>query len=186
MNVDAMKRMIDKALGRIRQPFRAVLTAHNTKPPVSLVQGDALNGEQLQDVELFQHFGFASALPKGTQIIVLPLGGKTAHGIIIATEHGEYRLKGLAEGEVAIYDDQGKGVHLRRAGIVVKGAGKTVTITDTPKVRMECDLDVMGQIKDLCDTSTGKTMSDMRDTYNDHDHDENDSGGPTNGPNQEM
>ncbi|TKV19105.1 baseplate assembly protein, partial [Citrobacter sp. TBCS-14] len=69
-----------------------------------------------------------------------------------------YRMKGLKTGEVAIYDDQGQSVTLTRAGIVVDGGGKVITFKNAPKARFEMDLDVTGQIKDLCDTS-GQTMS---------------------------
>lgn len=185
MSLDAMRRMIERSLGQIRQAFRAYLIRVITDGPHVLVQAEGLSGETLQDNELMQHFGFTSAPPAGTQCVVIPLGGKTAHGIVIATEHGSYRLKGLKSGEAALYDDQGQCVYLTRDGIVIKGAGKPVLITDTPKVRIEADLDVTGQVKDLCDTG-GKTMADMRGTFNAHTHHENDSGGQTGTPSEEM
>jgi phage baseplate assembly protein V len=184
MSADMMKRMLDRAMSGVRTAFRGVLTGLSTAAPAALVQADALSGEQLQDNELMQHYGFTSAPPAGTQIIVLPLGGKTAHGVIIATEHGTFRLKGLKSGESALYDDQGQCVHLTRDGIVIKGAGKPITITDTPKVRIESELEVTGTIKDLCDT-TGKTMSSMRETYNGHSHPDP-QGGDVGTPSEQM
>lgn len=118
---------IARALGRIRLAFRALLTGLDTAPPVALFQADALAGERIVDNELMQHYGFTSAPPAGTMAIILPVGGKTAHGVAIATEHGTYRLKALDGGEVAIYDDQGQKVHLTRDGIVVH-SDKTVRI----------------------------------------------------------
>lgn len=125
---------IRRALGQIRLTFRGVITLVKAAGAVQLVQVDGLAGEQLQDNELFQHYGYTSNPPAGTMAIVLPIGGKTAHGIIIATEHGAYRLKGLAQGETAIYDDQGQKVHITRNGIVIDGAGKPVTVQNTPHV----------------------------------------------------
>lgn len=148
MRSEMMSRTIDKAIGRIRLAFRAVLTNITTASPIQLIQGDGLAGEQLQDNELVQHYGFTSAPLAGTQMIVLPIGGKTAHGIVIGTEHTQYRLKGLANGEVALYDDQGQQVVLTRQGIVIKGAGLPITITDTPSITMDSALvHITGKLK---------------------------------------
>ncbi|MCB6182307.1 phage baseplate assembly protein [Leeia sp. TBRC 13508] len=84
---------IGRAIGRIRQAFRVLLTGVDTSRPIILVQADGLAGEQLQAAEYFQHYGYTSNPPAGSQGVVLPIGGKTAHGIMIATEHGSYRLK---------------------------------------------------------------------------------------------
>lgn len=184
MIADLDKR-IRRHLGQIRQAFRGIGTRVNSAPKVQLIQGNALAGEQLQDAEMMQHFGFTSNPPPGFMFVAIPVGGKTAHGIVVATEHGEYRLKGLAQGEVAIYDDLGQKVHLTRNGIVINGANMPITITNTPKVRMETLLlEVTGEIKDKCDSS-GKTMSGMRTIYNTHTH-PGDSGGTTAQPNQGM
>ncbi|STU35668.1 Mu-like prophage protein gp45 [Klebsiella pneumoniae] len=77
-----------------------VLTRVKSDLTIQQVQVKGLAGEQLQDAELFQHFGFTSCPPAGTQCIVLPIGGQTSHAIIIATENGAYRLQ-VASGEVA-------------------------------------------------------------------------------------
>ncbi|HBD3410308.1 TPA: baseplate assembly protein, partial [Escherichia coli] len=88
-------------------------------------------------------------------------------------------------GEVAVYDDQGQSVTLTREGIVVDGAGKTITFRNAPKARFEMDLEVTGQVKDLCD-STGTTMSAMRLAYNGHRHRENGQGSNTDKPDKAM
>ena len=41
-----------------------------------------------------------------------------SHGIVIATEHGTYRLKGLKSGEVALYTDEGAKIVLKRGRII--------------------------------------------------------------------
>ncbi|EFB6788059.1 hypothetical protein FPG81_19955 [Escherichia coli] len=96
-----------------------------------------------------------------------------------------YRLKGLQTGEVAVYDDQGQSVTLTREGIVVDGAGKTITFRNAPRARFEMDLEVTGQVKDLCD-SGGTTMSAMRLAYNGHRHRENGQGSNTDKPDKAM
>ncbi|WP_416053136.1 phage baseplate assembly protein V [Cupriavidus basilensis] len=118
MMVGDIDKRIRRAMAGIRQGFRAVLTLVSSDSAVMLAQGNGLAGEQLQDAELFQHYGMTSNPPEGTMAVVLPIGGKTSHGIIIATEHGSYRLKALKSGEVAIYTDEGDSVHLRRGRVI--------------------------------------------------------------------
>jgi len=116
MSTDVWQRVdarIARALARVRQGFRAVLTGLDTKPGVQLMQADGLSGEQLQASELMQHFGFTSAPPAGTQCIVLPLGGKSAHSVIVATECGAYRVTALRSGEVAVYNQSGARIVLK-------------------------------------------------------------------------
>lgn len=127
-----MDSRITRALARLRRAFRAVLTALDTDAPVVLIQADGVAGEQLQAIELFQHYGLTSAPPPGTMCVVLPVGGQTAHGITVATEHGSFRLKGLKAGEVALYTDEdqsadGCRIVLRR-GNVVEIQAKTINL----------------------------------------------------------
>lgn len=177
MSADMTSRMIDRAMNRVRLAFRAVLTSIDTTPPIALVQADGLAGEQLQDNELMQQYGYASAPPEGAQLVVIPIGGKTAHGIIIATEHATYRMKGLESGEVALYDDLGQSVHLTRAGMVLNGGGLPVMIVNTPSVTADTPIfHIKGSLNvdegivaqgDIADHGN-KTMSAMRTAYNGH------------------
>lgn len=108
-----------------------------------------------------------------------------SHAVVVTVSDRRYRLKGLQTGEVAVYDDQGQSVTLTREGIVVDGAGKTITFRNAPKARFEMDLEVTGQVKDLCD-SGGTTMSAMRLAYNGHRHRENGQGSNTDKPDKAM
>lgn len=141
-----MIKMIDARIRRhlsgIRLAFRGVITLVKSAGAVQLVQLDGLSGEQLQGAELFQHYGYTSNPPAGSMCIVLPIGGKTAHGIIIATEHGTYRLKNLAPGEVALSDDQGQKIHITRTGIVVDGGGKPVIVQNVSTLDVTTTSDV--------------------------------------------
>lgn len=192
--IEQIDQRIHRALGKIRQAFRGVGSAINSAVPVQLIQGEALAGERLQDNELMQHYGFTSRPPAGFMFVCLPIGGKTAHGIAIATEHASYRLQGLEGGEMAIYDDLGQKIHLTREGIVIDGATLPMIVENTPtitiraatKVRVETPLfEVTGEIKDRCDTS-GRTMHGMREIYDIHTHHENDVNNETDEPTQPM
>ncbi|ASJ26205.1 phage baseplate assembly protein V [Laribacter hongkongensis] len=97
-------RRIGRALAGIRQAFRGVLRGTRGGKGSQLAQVDGLAGEPLPDLELFQQFGFTSNPPSGTAVVVLPLGGRTSHGIIVATENGAYRIGNLKPGETAIFN----------------------------------------------------------------------------------
>jgi len=143
---DPIQRQISRALGSIRSAFRAVLTLVESGAGVQLAQGDGLAGEQVQAAEVFQHYGLTSNPPAGSMAVVLPLGGKTSHGIVIATEHGSYRLQGLESGEVALYSDEGDSVVLRR-GRVIELTTETLRITAPTGVEIDtAALTVTGQI----------------------------------------
>ncbi|HBP8874070.1 TPA: phage baseplate assembly protein [Escherichia coli] len=165
---------------------RAVLTSLDTAKKCQAAGLKLIAGEQKENLEYLEPYGLTSAAKNGAEAVVLFPGGDRSHGVVIMVADRRYRLKGLKAGEVALYDDQGQSVTLTRAGIVVNGAGKAITLTNAPKARFEMDIEATGQIKDMCDSS-GKTMSAMRATYNTHTHPENgDGGGTTSKPNQPM
>lgn len=109
---------IRRAMSGVRNAFRGVLGMVSSNSAVQFVQGEGLAGETMQDNEFFQHYGYTSNPPAGTMAVVLPVGGRTSHGIVIATEHGSYRLKALQPGEVALYTDEGAKIVLKRGRII--------------------------------------------------------------------
>lgn len=149
---DKVDGRIRNALSKIRLAFRGVLTMTASGGNVQLVQANGVAGEVLQDNELFQQYGFTSNPLPGTMAIVLPIGGKTAHGIVIATEHGQYRLKSLAPGEVALYTDEGDSVALKR-GRIVNITTQTLNINaseavniNTPQINASEQVNVAGTL----------------------------------------
>ncbi|KWF84976.1 phage baseplate protein [Burkholderia cepacia] len=165
--INEIEKRVRRMLASVRQPFRGVLAGVATDGPVAIVQGEGLAGEAASDMEMFQHYGITSAPPAGAMWIVVPIGGKTSHSIVIATEHGTYRLKNLKPGEVALYTDEGDSVVLGR-GRVMTMTTKTLKIdaedsveintktmkvnasesitNDTPQVDMTHQLNVTEQI----------------------------------------
>lgn len=165
---------------------RAVVTAIADGGKVQSAQVKLLDGEVRDGVEVLQQYGVTS-IPHGKmEGVYFSVGGDRDHGVLICVADRLFRLKGIAPGEVALYDDLGQKVHLTRDGIVIDGATLPVTIRNTPKVRMETPLlECTGEIRDRCDDA-GLSMAEMRDTYDDHTHHENDSHGETNQPSQQM
>lgn len=109
---------ISEALANIRNAFRSVTASTDSSAKVQMLQLQALKSESLDGAEYFQHFGFTSNPPPGCMAIVLPLNGETSHSIVIATEHGAYRFKELAPGEVALYTPEGASVVLKQGKVI--------------------------------------------------------------------
>jgi len=122
---------IGRALGRIRLALRVVLGNVNSAPGVQLADGSGLAGEEIKAAELMQHYGLTSRPPAGTQGVAIPLGGKTSHAVIVATEHASYRLLALETGEVALYTDEGAKIVLKRGKIIE---------TDCEVFRVNCNV----------------------------------------------
>jgi len=183
---------IRRALAGIRLAFRGVITLVKAASAVQLVQLDGVAGEQLQDAEYFQHYGYTSNPPAGAMCVVLPLGGHTTHGVVIATEHGAYRLKNLAPGETALYTDEGDSIVLKR-GNIVEVETKTFRVNasdliefNAPQVTAVADgitltsleVSASGAVTALSVATSGTagvsdttgSMADMRTIYNGHTH----------------
>lgn len=123
----------------IRQAFRGKLTLTQSGKPIQRVQVQGLADETLQDIEQLQQFGFTSHAPAHTDVIVIPLGGDTSHGIVIASEHGSFRVKNLQSGEVAVYDQSGSSIVLKQ-GKLIEIDCDTLHIKAQTKIRMESPL----------------------------------------------
>ncbi len=85
--------------------------------------------EQSRPARVMQHYGFGSYPLVDAEAVVIPVGSSGAQGIIIATEHAEYRLV-LSEGEVALYDHLGQYVHLKSDGKIHVKANNDIVLND--------------------------------------------------------
>ena len=155
MNVKDIDNRITRMLNSVRQAFRGVLGSVNSDGPVQIAQGEGLAGENLPDLELFQHYGYTSNPPDGSMKIVLPLGGKTSHSVIIATEHGSYRWKSLPAGAVALYTDEGDSLVLAR-GRVINITTKTLNITADTEVNIDSPIVNVKHLLNVAEKITGQ------------------------------
>lgn len=92
---------------------RGVLLALDSSKNIQQASLTLLADETKDKTEFFQHFGFTSRPPAQSDIIFLSIGGNREHGVIIASESREFRLKGLDEGDSALYNMNGKYVWLK-------------------------------------------------------------------------
>jgi phage baseplate assembly protein V len=116
---------------------RAVVRAIADGGGLQVLQLSGLAGEVLDGVERFQEYGFTSHPHPGAEAAVVFVGGNRSHGIVIAVDDRLYRLVGLAEGEVALYDDQGQVVHIKRNGVRVSGLN--IHLVSDGVIRIEGD-----------------------------------------------
>lgn len=162
------------------------------------LQITVLDGETRDNVERFQEYGFTSVPFQGAEGVMVSVGGNHDHGIVIAVDDRRYRLKGLANGEAALYDDQGQKVHLTRSGIVVDGAGKPILITNTPEATLDTPLTHLtgalqvdgsvtsdSEITGLATSAAPISMSGIRSWADGHDHNDP-QGGVTSTSNQTL
>ena len=139
-------------MGAVRQAFRGTLNLVKSADGIQKVQVSGLADETLQDVEFMQQFGLTSVPPAGTQVVVLPIGGTTSHSIVVATENGSYRVKGLQGGEVAVYDESGSSIVLKKGKLieidcdVLKITAATKVDISSPLVETDQVFTAQGQI----------------------------------------
>lgn len=203
--LETMRREIDRAKASIRQAFRGVIAGyrHRGAEPM-LIQGEGLAGEPLQDMEFYQHGGFVSGPPAGTKKIILPLGGKTKHSVIIATEYGQYRVE-VAPGECALYHmtEPDCWVHLKAGRVIAARCRRYEVVADeeisftapviranaadtmqieTPELGVSEHVTVGGDMIVDNNSGGGYAMNEFVWKYDNHLHPENDGGGPTDEP----
>lgn len=125
------------------------------------------------DIERFQQYGFTSKPFAKAEAVVLFPGGDRSHGLCVAVGDRRYRLTGLVDGEVALYDDQNQVVHIKRDGIYIVSAQQVVV--DAPLAHFTGDVSIDGELYaqgdifsdgDVSDASS--SMQAMRDIYNAH------------------
>lgn len=107
-------------------------------------QATLLAEETLENLEMIQEYGYTSKPLAGAEAVVIFPAGDRSHGLIIATGDRRYRLQ-VQSGEVALYDDQGSKVHLKRGNTIEVSCATKVLLT-TPLVEASQDLTVKGAL----------------------------------------
>ena len=106
METGRIKAMINKALGSVRQGIRGKLLRSDASKRVMLVQAEGVNGETLNGVEFFQQPGIRSIPLEGMQVIIIPLNGVSANGVVVSMSNGTAHVAGLQPGEVAVFNEK--------------------------------------------------------------------------------
>ena len=152
MDIKTIDKRIKQAFNTVRQAFRGKVARVQAGSGVQKIQVEGLDGETVQDLEHAENFGFTSNPPAGSDCVVVPLGGKTSHGIIVTTTNGAYRIAGLSDGETAVYNADGAKMVLKKGRVIEIDCDKLnikapsgVNIT-SEKVECSAVLTAQGQI----------------------------------------
>lgn len=149
---------------------RGLVAAVAAAGRIQRLQLRLLFGEVKDDVEHLEPYGWTSCALPGAEHLTLFLDGDRSHGVAILVADRRYRLRGLPEGGVAIYDNAGSSVVLNADGTMTVTAPVKI-IVDSPLVETTGDFKVAGSIVadgDISDHGGAKTMADMRAAHNGH------------------
>lgn len=103
---------------RLGAPLRGVATRVVGSGQALLIQLSGRADESLSDVEVFQHYGFASVPAVGVEVVAVAVGHSTAHLIVVGEADRGVRPTDLEAGEVALYSQAGARIVLKADGSV--------------------------------------------------------------------
>jgi phage baseplate assembly protein V len=159
--------------GRVRGMIgRAIVRLIDDTAMLQALQIDILDDETQDDVERFQSYGLSAHPHPDAEAIVLCAGGLRSHAIVIAVDDRRYRLKGLQEGEVGLYDDLGNVILLGREAISITAVQKIEVTAPQAVVTADSVLvdsadvklggaggEAVARVGDNVNLSTGKIIS---------------------------
>lgn len=169
---------------------RGFVGAANDAGNLQVLQVKLGASETRDGIPRIGEYGHASMPPiDGNAVaVVLFVNGERGNGVVIATEHLPSRLKNMQPGESAMHDDLGQYVYITRNGIVIDGAGKTMTIQNVGTLQVDGAISATGDIASTggnLKDSTGKSLADARSVFNPHTHTDP-QGGTTGTPSGSM
>lgn len=97
---------------------RGTVVLANSANKLQSLQMRLTAGEVSDDMEHFEPYGFTSNPLAGAEGIATFLGGDRSHAVVLVVADRRYRLQALAQGEVAIYTDEGDKIHFKRGRII--------------------------------------------------------------------
>lgn len=135
-----ISRMIEAMVKPLRNRIymivsRAVVEMAKDTAGMQTLKATILAGEDRDGIERFQNYGFTSVPLGGSEAVVICPSGNREHMIAVVVDDRRYRLKGLVDGEVAIYTDEGDKIHIKRGGMIEVLAAGEVHV-NTPVVKL--------------------------------------------------
>ncbi len=98
---------------------RGVVQLIDDKQGYQIVQSTLLAGETRTGLERMQQYGFTGHPPTGSEAFVLFLNGDRSHGVVIAIDNRQFRLRDLDDGDVAVYSKKGNFCKIKANGEMV-------------------------------------------------------------------
>lgn len=164
--IGAVREMMGGLEGRVRgMVARAIVRLVDDARQAQELQLELLADESQDAVERFQNYGLTSVPHAGAEALVVFAGGLRSHGVVLAVEDRRYRLTGLEEGEVALFDDLGNVIKLGRQRIDVTSVNELRV--EAPKVIVQSNDIRLGEdggqpvarVGDDVNLSTGKIIT---------------------------
>jgi phage baseplate assembly protein V len=115
---------------------KGVIESSNDKAGIQRQDLSLLADEGKDSVERWQNYGFSSHPKRGAEAVTLFFAGGRDHGVIIAVDDRAFRIRGLNEGEVAVYSDEGDTIIFKR-GNIVEVTTKTLSVKAATTVTVE-------------------------------------------------
>lgn len=108
------------------------------------VQVELQDDEVRDNLEHMEPYGFTSEpfLDKKTDAVIAFTDDSRELGLVLCVADRRYRLKALKKGEVAMYDDLGRKIYLRREGILIDGASSKIDIQTSAVVNINASASV--------------------------------------------
>jgi len=120
---------------KVRQLFtRGVVSLIDSATLMQTVQVELLDGEVLDNVEHFEGYGMTAHAPADREGLAVSLNGRRSHTLVLAIANRNFRLKNLAEGEVAFYTDEGDVIHFKRGNEILIDSFKKVTMKGSEEI----------------------------------------------------
>jgi len=115
---------------------RGTVVLANSASKLQSLQMRLTAGEVNDDMEHFEPYGFTSNPLAGAEGIATFLGGDRSHAVVLVVADRRYRLQSLAQGEVALYTDEGDRIHFKRGRVIDIETG-TLTIRASQGVNID-------------------------------------------------
>ena len=122
-NLDAIRRM---ALRIGNMLVRGKVAAVQSATKMQTLQANLLDEEIKDRLEHFEPYGFTSSPKPGAELVAGFFDGDRSHGVVLVVADRRYRLTTLEAGEVALHDDGGSTITLKRGGVVQISAGAAI------------------------------------------------------------
>lgn len=118
--LDQLRYLIRPLQTRIANSIaRSVVTLVNDSRKQQLLQLGVLKGEDAEDGERFQDYGFFSVPLTGAEAVVLFPNGDRGHPLVVAVSDRRYRPTSGQPGEAGLHTDEGDEIRLARGHVIV-------------------------------------------------------------------
>ena len=173
-------------------------TVTGAKPELELRELQTLyNSTSVQDdMEHLEPYGFTSEpfTDGQTDAVNLYFDDERNHGVVVNVADRRYRIKDMQQGEVAVYDDKGRHIYIKRDCIEIDGVNSPINVKTSgtvnvtaPTVNITGNVNIKGNVVITGTLNTSSTIASQGSissgsiNLSTHVH-TGDSGGTTSGP----